>query len=241
MARFRDSGVRLADMNQFNNWYNCEALEIWRNTTPKQELMPLLIPEIQTDAEVLIVGINPSHDLKWIKQQLQDKAAFGNYSAEKLFAWNDEQLEQRKPFIIKMEKHARELDNRYFMAVKNFVSSCEFNSWTHLDLFLMRSTNQDEGMKFIFNKKEMTDFGIKQVDLFFEAISKIKSKIVVVPNALASKIIHKRILKNDEIHTSLQFEGKQYFFASMLSGGAMDIFSKERLRQEIVSFKKINI
>ena len=85
----------------------------------------------------------------------------------------------------------------------------------------------------------MTDFGIKQVDLFFEAILKIKSKIVVVPNALASKIIHNRILKNDEIHTSLKFEGKQYFFASMLSGGAMDIFSKERLRQEIVSFKKI--
>jgi hypothetical protein len=228
-------------MTQFNDWYNCKALEIWRNMTPKQELMPLLIPEIQTDAEVLVVGINPSHDLKWINQKLEDRAAFGNYSAEELFAWNEEQLEQRKPFIIKMEKHARELDNRYFMAVKKFVLSCEFNSWTHLDLFLMRSTNQDEGMKLIFKKKEMTDFGIKQVDLFFEAISKIKSKIVVVPNALASKIIHKRILKNDEIHTSLQFEGKQYFFASMLSGGAMDIFSKERLRQEIVSFKKINI
>jgi hypothetical protein len=227
-------------MTQFNDWYNCEALEIWRNTTPKQELMPLLIPEIQTDAEVLVVGINPSHDLKWINQQLEDRAAFGNYSAEKLFAWNEEQLEQRKPFIIKMEKHARELDNRYFMAVKKFVSSCEFNSWTHLDLFLLRSTNQDEGMKFIFKKHGMTEFGEKQIELFFAAIEKIKSKIVVVPNALASRTIHHRISSGKETHTSLAYNGKQYFFASMLSGGAMDIFSKERLRQEIISFKKSN-
>jgi hypothetical protein len=67
----------------------------------------------------------------------------------------------------------------------------------------MRSTNQDEGMKFIFEKKEMTDFGIKQVDLFFEAISKIKSETVLnFQPAMAELLSQSEKLTNDYNHST---------------------------------------
>jgi hypothetical protein len=46
----------------FEDWYNEKALDIWRNAEPEQELFPALLPKIKTESEVLIIGINPSHE-----------------------------------------------------------------------------------------------------------------------------------------------------------------------------------
>jgi hypothetical protein len=223
----------------FEDWYNEKALEIWRNAEPEQELFPALLPKIKTDSEVLIIGINPSHDLDWINQNLA-RDEFKGKSVEEIFSWDKKKIDEKKQDVIRMEDIARNPDvkNRYFNAIDLFTKRCGFSSWEHLDLFLIRKTKQSDAMKLLGKNGALNDFGERQKELFFEAIEKLEIKTVVVTNALSSKIIHCEIFKNKkEIKTNIKHNGKHFFFASMLSGGAMDNFSKERLIREILEHK----
>jgi len=222
----------------FEDWYNEKALDIWRNAEPAQELFPALLPKIKTDSEVLIIGINPSHDLDWINQNLA-RVEFKGKTAEEVFSWN-QNIKEKIQDVIRMEDIARNPDvkNRYFNAIESFTKRCGFSSWEHLDLFLIRKTKQSDAMKLLEKNDALNDFGERQKELFFEAIEKLEIKTVVVTNARASKIIHNEIFKNKkEIKTSIKHNGKHFFFASMLSGGAMDNYSKERLIREILEYK----
>jgi hypothetical protein len=222
----------------FEDWYNEKALDIWRNAEPEQELFPALLPKIKTDSEVLIIGINPSHDLDWINQNLA-RVEFKGKTAEEVFSWN-QNIKEKIQDVIRMEDIARNPDvkNRYFNAIESFTKRCGFSSWEHLDLFLIRKTKQSDAMKLLEKNDALNDFGERQKELFFEAIEKLEIKTVVVTNARASKIIHNEIFKNKkEIKTSVKHNDKHYFFASMSSGGAMDNFSKERLIREILEHK----
>jgi hypothetical protein len=224
---------------KFEDWYNEKALDIWRNAEPEQELFPGLLPKIKTESEVLIIGINPSHDLDWINQNLA-RDEFKGKTAEEVFSWNKKNIDEKIQDVIRMEDIARNPDvkNRYFNAIDSFTKRCGFSSWEHLDLFLIRKTKQSDAMKLLGKNDALNDFGERQKELFFEAIEKLKIKTVVVTNARASKIIHNEIFKNKkEIKTSVKHNGKHFFFASMLSGGAMDNFSKERLIREILENK----
>jgi hypothetical protein len=104
-------------------------------------------------------------------------------------------------------------------------------------LFLIRKTKQSDAMKLLGKNDVLNDFGQRQKELFFEALDKLNIKTVVVTNARASTIIHREISNSKEISTNIKNNGKHYFFASMLSGGAMDIFSRERLIKEILELK----
>ena len=223
----------------FEDWYNEKALDIWRNAEPEQELFPALLPKIKTDSEVLIVGINPSHDLDWINQNLV-RNEFKGKTAEEVFSWNKKNIKEKIQDVIRMEDIARKPDvkNRYFNAIDSFTKRCGFSSWEHIDLFLIRKTKQSDAMKLLEKNDTLNYFGERQKELFFEAIEKLKIKTVVVTNARASKIIQNEIFKNKkEIKTSIKHNGKYFFFASMLSGGAMDSYSKERLIREILEYK----
>jgi hypothetical protein len=222
----------------FEDWYNEKALDIWRNAEPEQELFPALLPKIKTESEVLIIGINPSYDLDWINQNLA-RVEFKGKTAEEVFSWNKTNIKEKIQDVISMENIARNPDvkNRYFNAIDSFTKRCGFSSWEHLDLFLIRKTKQSDAMKLLGKNGALNDFGERQKELFFEAIEKLEIKTVVVTNALSSKIIHREISKTEEISTNIKHNGKHYFFASMLSGGAMDNFSKERLIREILEHK----
>jgi hypothetical protein len=222
----------------FEDWYNEKALDIWRNAEPEQELFPALLPKIKTESEVLIIGINPSHDLDWINQNLA-RDEFKGKTAEEVFSWDKKNTKEKMQDVIRMEDIARNPDvkNRYFNAIGSFTERCGFSSWEHLDLFLIRKTKQSDAMKLLGKNDALNDFGERQKELFFEAIEKLKIKTVVVTNALASKIIHNEIFKTEDIKTNIKHKGKHFFFASMLSGGAMDNFSKERLIREILEYK----
>ena len=223
----------------FEDWYNEKALDIWRNAEPEQELFPALLPKIKTDSEVLIIGINPSHDLDWINQNLA-RVEFKGKTAAEVFSWDKKNTKEKMQDVIRMEDIARNPDvkNRYFNAIGSFTERCGFSSWEHLDLFLIRKTKQSDAMKLLEKNDVLNDFGERQKELFFEAIEKLEIKTVVVTNALSSKIIHYEIFKNKkEIKTNIKHNGKHFFFTSMLSGGAMDNFSKERLIREILEHK----
>jgi len=221
----------------FNDWYNNEAIKIW-NKFSKHELVPQLIPHTEDNYHTIFVGINPAHQIVKIKKILDtNKIEFGNHNIESIFNWNDgEKIKERVGYIAKMEAYARKHDNNYFGAIKKFANQLNLTNWTHLDIFLVRETVQNNLLNLIElndNNFKMNDFGEQQLNLFFESIKKLNPKNVIVLNALASRLIISK-LNNNKIDTTFQSNSTRYFLSSMISGQrSLDIFSKSRLINEI--------
>lgn len=72
----------------------------------------------------------------------------------------------------------------------------------------------------------------------------LKTKYVLVNNAFASHLIHSYIKEklkdsSQNIYSTLEYKGIRFFFSSMITGvRAMDLFSFERLKNEIKSYIK---
>ena len=226
------------------DWYNNSAIEIWREHGHNQPHVPLMIPEINTDIDILFVGMNPSHRVEWIEKQLQANAErFNNYSAEDLFAWREESLQTRVPYIQLMEQHARENDNQYFGALTRVVIECGLKTWTHLDLFLVRETNQNtllQQIEYDESRNYINQFGKKQVELFTQTLNKIKPKCIVVNNATTSVFLSKLLVDENETKTMISYQDTPVFFGGMLSGArSMDRFARLRLINEIKQTIKV--
>jgi hypothetical protein len=227
-----------ANFEKLADWYNNSAIEIWREHGQNQPHVPLMIPDINTDIDILFVGMNPSHKVSWLKRQLQANAEkFNNYSAEDLFAWKEENIQTRIPYIQLMEQHARENYNQYFAPLTKVVKDCGLQTWTHLDLFLVRETNQNlllQQIEYDEKKNGINQFGKKQVELFIETLNKIKPKCIVVNNATTAVFLSKLLVGEHETMTMISYQDTPVFFGGMLSGArSMDRFSRLRLVNEI--------
>lgn len=123
------------------------------------------------------------------------------------------------------------------------------------DLFYIRETSQEKLKQVIFSKDgKLSVFAQEQLKITKDILEEIQPKVIVIVNALAS-----RIFKGEEFKTpftaqfneqfgcySTEIGGRTIpvFLSSMLSGQrALDRFSKERLRwhlqkvlKDIVSF-----
>ena len=103
----------------------------------------------------------------------------------------------------------------------------------------MRHTNQAVAKELIFKKGiDLNEFGQAQFDLFTRTIKKIKPKVIVVCNALTSKILSKELFKKNEINSSMDVwvDGIKIIYGSMVTGQrAMDLGSRARLKEQISS------
>ena len=92
----------------------------------------------------------------------------------------------------------------------------------------MRQTDQMD-VQALMKKKSNEKFKKLQLNLFLSSLERINTKYICILNAGASNYLcdHLNIKK---IVSSFKYKGKILFFAGMLSGGAMDRFSRERLR-----------
>lgn len=225
------------ELENFENWYNNEAIELWKKFGGAQVLVPHLLPKIQINPDVLFIGMNPSHRLDWIQKVLEsNKQDFNSYGVDELFSYPGESLAKRLPYITLMEEYAR--DNvQYYRVLDDLVSKCGYKSWTHLDLFLNRETEQGKFLKIIeYNESNnyFNEFGLEQLNLFKKAFNKLKPKIVVVNNATASVIISQLFTGEGVTKTCIKYQNVTIFLGGMLSGQrAMDRFSKLRLINEI--------
>ena len=63
--------------DSFEDWYNKSAVDIWQRYGKNQQLVPLLLPRIDTNVDVLFLGMNPSHRLEcegfYIETKIQRK------------------------------------------------------------------------------------------------------------------------------------------------------------------------
>lgn len=230
----------------FEDWYNFEALKIWKEFEKEKnlELMPLLIGNYNIEAKILFVGMNPSYNTKWMDKFFVSDLCpnhLKNNISNELFKWGGVDLESRIQIVKEWEILANKgVYKNYFGKFDIFTEDCGFEekSWAHLDLFLMRGTEQKKEIKMVYEKSKLNNFGERQSKLLLEAISKNEHKIIVVLNAKASEIICEKI-GNKKLETQFLFNDKTFFFSSMLTGQrALDRFSRKRLINEILIHTK---
>ena len=129
------------------------------------------------------------------------------------------------------------------------VNNNEIERYECIDLFYERKTSQKKILAISKNNSvELSDFGEKQFEITKKVIEKINPKIIVVINALASKIFRNKynITDNDfddEIGTYKKkiFNDQKtiIFFSGMISGQyPLDNGSFNRLKWHIKHVKK---
>ena len=220
---------------KLHEWFNNEALNIWRSYSQRHRLAPLLLPELESNVDLLLIGMNPSYREKWIYKKIKSHPEiFENETPESLLIWDDEIHESRIRKITALVEIARVEDNQYFKKLESFAKSCGAKTWTHTDTFLIRQTKQEEMLKTVFEGNNLNSYGSAQVELLKQLIVKSKPKKIAVLNATASNIFQTHIANDEDKKSMLNFAESKVFLSGMLSGQrCMDRYSQLRLIEEV--------
>ncbi len=198
-----------------------------------------------SEKEFLSIGLNPSFSKERFLNNAIKEVTGDSIDAEEFFKWDDV-----KKHLDEFIKKSLEIDNMarnsypFHLALIEIAEQIGFKgNYEFVDMFLLRETSQGNlepcicENKRCNNSPKLNDFGKKQFDLLVEIIQTINPKIILVANALASKIF------KNELSSSLEWEEEigtyvltvnnvncPVFLSGMISGQrALDIFSKERL------------
>jgi hypothetical protein len=208
---------------------NQNIIDIWEKYKVS-ERVPLLYPDLKIQT-ILFVGLNPSFSRKGFKKILKDTQYDKELdSLDEFYSYKDFKKNKIKDYQ-NIEKYSRE-KHPYF---KRFREISEFLNidWEHVDLLLIRNTNQKDIEKLI---KLHKDFLNEQICLMIELIKLLNPKTVVIENAFASKLIQDKLKLdfNNNYGTYLIDKKIPVFYSGMLTGGrALDLGSLERLKWHI--------
>ena len=220
---------------------NNEIFTLFEKQENKPECLPYFFPkDVEVNPDLLFIGINPS-----ITKKTRGKIKKENYNIENIH--NQEIIDE-----IKTQDESLRDTLPYFNKIQNMVNNNEIERYECIDLFYERKTSQKKILAISKNNSvELSDFGEKQFEITKKVIEKINPKIIVVINALASKIFRNKynIADNDfdaEIGTYKKkiFNDQEtiIFFSGMLSGQhALDNESFNRLKWHIKYVKKIKL
>jgi hypothetical protein len=235
---------------------NHEIIEVWKQFKHLQNgRLPMLYPtDINYQRSILFIGFNPSFVIKDIKKC----SGRSEEEINRIFKWpnedQDKNSENAKSFYKECQFPAEEKKRaQYFLPM--FGLAKELNKpeddWAHIDLFFVRETKQKDITRVLLekdsntnNKHVLTDFADAQMKLSCRLIEYCDPKVILVCNALASKIFKLQshtfgmTIKSDSFERDgydiLCFNNSKreipVLFSGMLSGGHLDIESRRRLR-----------
>jgi hypothetical protein len=164
------------------------------------------------------------------------------------YSLDQENIDNRLNEIRGFEERAFK-EHAYFDRVRDLAKECDFeDNWNHLDLFIMRETDQKEALKSVGYKEikeenskkinPINKYGEAQLDLFKFAVETLKPQIIIVANTAASVIVS-HYFNEGVMNTSFTLGGKlnnhhTVILSGMLGGQrALDRFSRLRLSKEI--------
>lgn len=220
-----------------NKKINKKIIQIWRQFFKSNLTYAPLFYDDFKKGGLLFVGYNPSFpNRNWI---FLKQTEYEKISPKTFFKWKN--ISKNPKLIrdcINIEKYAQQNYLSYFRRIQMIANNSNL-FWQHIDLFLRRETSQNK--KYIMNGRKLNDFGEAQFRLFEEILKTILPKCIIIINALSSKIIREKFIKNLEWSESkgyhfLKISNKKVpiFFSSMLSGKrALDTGSYERLLWQI--------
>ena len=216
---------------------NREAFRIWEKYfSPDAAVrVPLTYPPLCPGA-LLFMGLNPSFTSRGYASFLKG-TRFVNFDPDSFFAWKN-----RDSFDFSTAREIEEFSKAnysYFNKFKQMAQRLNVQ-WEHIDLFLIRETNQKKVLPQIYTKSgRLNEFARDQILLAQKIISKIQPKALVVANALASKIVFETFhLTFDPELGCHRYEANRrqipVFLTSMLTGQrALDNFSFQRLEWHV--------
>lgn len=247
-------------MSLTNEDINNKIIRLWKDE--KKDEKKARAPHLYSDFiknGILFIGLNPSKlNIYKIKKPLEEKYKDQAKTILKELKHRPKYLKDLLkadiPKIAKMTQIIKDV-HPYFAKCRD-ISDRTHTIWEHIDLFSEIETEQEKIKKNYFEKKEknsdmikLKPFAEKQFEINIQAIEAIEPKVIVVINALASKIIEQyyddknKLSKFDVdkgFHTvKLNNITIPIFFSSMLTGQrALDDGSYERLVWQIGSALK---
>ena len=217
----------------FTDKINKKILDIWRNYCNNDDLSPVLYNDIKP-SNILFLSLNPSFP-KFSKGMRKDLGFESDSDLTDFYKWGN--YDTTKSHIFKLEDKIAKESYPYFNKIKEIANELGYiDSWLHLDLFFYRETNQNEFLNKVYSNNYLNNFGERQFNLIYHNIHKIDPKVIVVPNAMASKILKNRFsIDRNEVrekgYNTVKINNKDIpiFFSGMFSGQrAMDIDSFNR-------------
>lgn len=220
--------------------FNAQVLEIWREHVKEPALMPAQYPpgHFKQNLKLLMLGMNPAFSESSIQNRMTGLGI--DIGANDVFGWSPSTQPRHVHHLLKVEKHAFEHYLRFFGPLMRFAErvGCA-NSYSHLDLFHWRQTEQNEFLQVVGLPGALNEFGLRQVALTRETIMALRPKVVVIANATAAKRAVEYLPLTYVTNSGTQcilpgLPDTRFFLAGMLSGGrAMDTFSCIRLEDEV--------
>ena len=203
---------------------NKRILELWEKDG-KQARVPALYPELKKHT-LLFIGLNPSLSEKGIKNVMKNEDE-NEWILNDLFSFfNYKDLDEIKSQKLIEFRSIMKHKYSYFKKFKEI--SCNTGiDWEHIDLFYSYETNQK-----LIEKSIHSGFYQEQLEITLDIIHELNSKIIVVENAFASKLIKDKLnlCWDESIGTYRLNNSTPIFLSSMLTGQrSLDIGSLERL------------
>jgi len=221
---------------------NEKLMVLWEDHFAKEKdpmaLAPLQYPKLMTEA-ILFVGLNPSFsDDGWEKIVEKEKEKLGpilkGLKPADYFRWPSSEAFSVEGAIT-LEEKSRKHYSKYFGPIKTIAENLG-EEFEHIDIFAYRETNAGKTLSTVAKKKvDLNVFGRRQFDIFTELLKKLNPKVVVVNNASASHIYLTQrevgFCPRTGVFTDSIDGGRAFpvFFTAMLTGGHLDVFSRDRL------------
>lgn len=210
-------------------WKEVIESDAWPNHENKlPKLWPLQYPtEIETPTLVFI-GLNAAYTIRDQKatheEEITDSRILLDPNGRSILCGGDTECPE----------------SPYFGAFNKFIEDTQLPSWTSVDIFAVKHTDQSLVKQVLGLDDKWTDFANKQFQIFMELLAMIDPPVIVVPNAYASRKLHVK-LNVSEMSPEygchfMPLNGRQVpiFFSSMLTGQrAMDVYSRERLIYQV--------
>lgn len=222
---------------------NGKIANLWTQNLDKR--VPMFYPT-SIPCDIVFVGLNPSFSPKGFKKYLQNspfKAILNNI--KKYFKYTPKGLRKKIPQILKIEKLAVS-KYRYFKSFDTIQNelNAKFCSpqkkplkTKHIDLLLVRETNQKHIERMVKHNPAYRIFIEAQIELVTEYIISHKPKLVVICNAYACRLFQEKFSKMLKSMPSIgaeEFTWSKHktivLYSGMLSGQrALDTGSFDRL------------
>ena len=244
-------------MGLTNEDINNKIIKIWKEKYDGQARIPHLYSPFNIGG-ILFIGLNPSilnlsKIKKTLEEKYEDQAKAILEDLKHLPKYLKDLSAESISEITEMTSIIKEV-HPYFAKCREISKETGIN-WEHIDLFFEKETNQknvihDYVEEESFNSKniKLDKFAEEQLEISMLAIEAIEPKIIVVINALASKILKQQYkedklskLDEDKGFYTVKLNNKDIpiFFSGMLTGQrALDDGSYERLKWHIRSALK---
>ena len=231
--------------------YN-SLIQFYTNDLNDPILAPMQFGEYPDHVDILFLGINPSFNQEM--EHIRETFTFSNFNEE-----NKQRMIEYDSNTVDWEKNESNQDYfneilRLFKKGDGF-KNLEEATKVNLDLFFIRITDQQEidkliyarnGNRYIYQTMDnqrirvLNRFALDQTTISLGIVAKLQPKLIVVLNAGGAQIIKDLgLIKDNEFDYKIgtynstlngNLPKTPVILASQLSGGAMGVPEKERLR-----------